>query len=128
MGFSMKSRRIVLALVSFIFSYNFYVQAAYASPISVKVLGVSPGSSAGFADHDDQGWFWGGFISLKGIADGTPLKCTEKAETAKGKILTSKTFTGTAKDNFISPNGVINTTSTIGPQIKKVVATCTFNF
>jgi hypothetical protein len=107
---------------------TFDFEVTNASPLTVKVLGVSPGSSAGFADHDDQGWFWGGFITLKGIADGTPLKCNEKAETAKGKVLATKTFTGTARDNFISPNGVIDTTSTIGPQIKKVIATCTFNY
>lgn len=100
--------------------------ATFAS--TVQVVGVHPGSSAGFADHDSQGWFWGGYIDLKGVADGTPLKCVEKAENKKGKLLVSATFTATAKGNFVSPSGVFNTTSTIGPQIQKVIATCEFNY
>jgi hypothetical protein len=124
----MKSFRVLVAAISSAILLSFVAMGAHASPVTVKVVGVSPGSSAGFADHDDQGWFWGGFITLKGVADGTPLRCTEKAVSSKGKVLATRTFTGTARDNFISPNGVIDTTSTIGPQIKKVLATCTFNF
>ena len=104
------------------------VQNSSAVQGSVKVISTSPPTSDGFASHDGQGWFWGAIINFKELVNGTPLKCMEKAESNKGKVLASSTFSGEVQGNSIAPNGVIDTSSIIGPQIRKVVASCYLNY